>query len=142
MPISACTSRSGRSRGSSTASGLEGACHCIRRFTRAGPFWPHFLGEADWRSTGCTASWCHRLCSISNLKEIPFCVMNEICDDRCQDKCGLISTLAIALFRTSRFTVILFCTFRPQRKPHLLRRWPNSARFVFQLLIDRHDFSY
>ena len=38
MPISACTSRSGRSRGSSTASGLEGASHCICRFTRAGPF--------------------------------------------------------------------------------------------------------
>ena len=29
MPISACTSRSGRSRGSSTASGLEGASHCL-----------------------------------------------------------------------------------------------------------------
>ena len=38
MPISACTSRSGRRRGLSTASGLEGASHCIRRFTRAGPF--------------------------------------------------------------------------------------------------------
>jgi len=40
MLISVCTSRSctGRSRGSSTASGLEGASHCIRRFTRAGPF--------------------------------------------------------------------------------------------------------
>ena len=38
VPISACTSRSGRSRGSSTASGLEGASHCIRRFTRARPF--------------------------------------------------------------------------------------------------------
>jgi len=38
MQISACTSRSGRSRGSSTASGLEGASHCIRCFTRAGPF--------------------------------------------------------------------------------------------------------
>jgi len=38
MPIFACTSRSGRSRGSSTASGLEGTSHCIRRFTRAGPF--------------------------------------------------------------------------------------------------------
>ena len=25
--------------------------------------WTHFLGEVDWRSTGCTASWCHRLCS-------------------------------------------------------------------------------
>ena len=29
--------------------------------------WTHFLGEVDWCSTGCTASWCHRLCSISNL---------------------------------------------------------------------------
>ena len=38
MPISACTSRSGRSRGSSTASSLEGASHCIRCFTRARPF--------------------------------------------------------------------------------------------------------
>jgi len=38
MPISAFTSRSGRSRGSSTASGLEGASHCIRRFSRPGPF--------------------------------------------------------------------------------------------------------
>ena len=38
MPISACTSRSGRSRGTSTASGLEGASHCIRLFIRAGPF--------------------------------------------------------------------------------------------------------
>ena len=38
MLISACISRSGISRGSSTASGLEGACHCIRRSTRAGPF--------------------------------------------------------------------------------------------------------
>jgi len=35
MLISACTSCSGRSRGSSTASGLECASHCIRRFTRA-----------------------------------------------------------------------------------------------------------
>jgi len=38
MQISARTSRSGRSRGSSTANGLEGASHCFRRFTRAGPF--------------------------------------------------------------------------------------------------------
>jgi len=38
MPIYACTSRSGRSRRSSTASGLKGASNCIRRFTRAGPF--------------------------------------------------------------------------------------------------------
>ena len=29
--------------------------------------WTHFLVEMDWRSTGCTASWCHRLCSIPNL---------------------------------------------------------------------------
>jgi len=41
MPISACTSRSCRSRGSSTASGLEGASHYIRRFTCAGPFLLH-----------------------------------------------------------------------------------------------------
>ena len=38
MLISACTSRFCRSRGSSMASGLEGASHCIRRITRAGPF--------------------------------------------------------------------------------------------------------
>jgi len=38
MPNSACTCRSGRSRVSSTASGLEGASHCIRLFIRAGPF--------------------------------------------------------------------------------------------------------
>ena len=38
MPISACTSRSSRSRGSLTASSLQGASHCIRRFTRAGLF--------------------------------------------------------------------------------------------------------
>ena len=66
MPIYACTFRSGRSRGSSTTSGLEVASHCIRRFTRAGPFLLdaslHFLGEVDWCLTGCTASWCHRLC--------------------------------------------------------------------------------
>jgi len=37
MPISACTSHSSRSRGSSTASGLKGTSHYIRRFTRAGP---------------------------------------------------------------------------------------------------------
>jgi len=35
MLISIGTSRSGRSRGSSTASGLEGASRCIRRFTLA-----------------------------------------------------------------------------------------------------------
>jgi len=36
-----------------TASGLEGASHCIRRFTRAGPFLlDAFFGEVDWRSTG------------------------------------------------------------------------------------------
>jgi len=29
--------------------------------------WTHFLGEVDWCSTGCTASWCHRLSSIPNL---------------------------------------------------------------------------
>ena len=34
--------------------------------------WMHYLGhgevtEVDWCSTGCTASWCHRLCSIPNL---------------------------------------------------------------------------
>jgi len=23
--------------------------------------WTHFLGAVDWRSTGCTASWCHRM---------------------------------------------------------------------------------
>jgi len=34
--------------------------------------------------------------------EFPFCVSNEICDE----KCGLISTLVIALFRTSSLTVI------------------------------------
>ena len=27
----------------------------------------HFPGEVDWCSTDCTASWCHRLCSIPNL---------------------------------------------------------------------------
>jgi len=30
--------------------------------------------------------------------EFPMCVSNEICDDRRQKKCGLISTLVIALF--------------------------------------------
>jgi len=45
--------------------------------------------------------------------EFSFSVSNEICDDRRQKKCGLISTLVIALFRTSGF-----------------------------ILIDRHDFSY
>ena len=29
--------------------------------------WTNFPGEVDWRSTGCTASCCHRLCSIPNL---------------------------------------------------------------------------
>jgi len=68
MPISASASRSGRSRGLSTASGLEGASHCIRRFTCAGPFLLDvFLGEVDWCSTGCTASCCHRLRSTPNL---------------------------------------------------------------------------
>jgi len=38
LPIYAYTSRSGRRRDSSTANGLEGASHCIHRFTRAGPF--------------------------------------------------------------------------------------------------------
>jgi len=41
----------------------------------------------------------------------PDCVSNEICDDRCQKQCGLISTLVIALFRTSGFTVILIHKF-------------------------------
>ena len=38
MSSSACTSGSGRSKGSWTASGLEGASYCICRFTRAVPF--------------------------------------------------------------------------------------------------------
>jgi len=96
--------------------------------------WTYFLGEVDWCSTGCTASWCHRFCSIQNLAisahlrashhRVPslFRVLNEICDDRRQEKCGLISTLAIALFRASGFTVIPFRKFRTQQKPHLLRR--------------------
>jgi len=29
--------------------------------------WTRFLDEVDWCSIGCTASWCHRLCSIPNL---------------------------------------------------------------------------
>ena len=59
MPISACTSRSSRSRGSSTASSLEGASHCIHTCTSLDHFcFTHFLGEVDWCSTGCTASWC------------------------------------------------------------------------------------
>jgi len=37
MLISACTSRSSRSRGSSTASGLQGTSHCFCRFILAGP---------------------------------------------------------------------------------------------------------
>jgi len=47
------------------------------------------------------------------IAEFPFCVSNEICDDRRQEKFGLISTLVIALFRTFGFTVILFRKFRP-----------------------------
>ena len=45
--------------------------------------------------------------------EFPFCVSNEICDDRRQDKCNLISLLVVALFRTFGFTVILIRKFRP-----------------------------
>jgi len=56
------------------------------------------------------------------ILEFPFCVSNEISDDRRQKKCCLISTLVIALLRTSGITVILIRKFRPQRKPHLLRR--------------------
>ena len=66
MPIYACTSRSGRSRGSSTASGLEGASHAVLPVLDRS-YWTHFLVEVDWCSTGWTASWCHRLCSIPNL---------------------------------------------------------------------------
>jgi len=29
--------------------------------------WMHFVSEVDWCSIGCTASWCHRLCSIPYL---------------------------------------------------------------------------
>jgi len=76
-------------------------------------------------STGCTASWCHRLCSILNLAfqhifellitEFPFFVPNGICNYRRQEKCDLISTLVIALFRISGFSVILICKFRPRK---------------------------
>ena len=134
MPISACTSRSGRSRGSSTARGLEGASHCIRLFIRAGPF----LLDAFPRWSGLVFNRLHCVLVSSSLLnskfsissaifelliiEFPFCVSNEICDDRRQKKCGLISTLVIALFRTSGFTVILIRKFWSQWKPHLLRR--------------------
>ena len=59
-----------------------------------------------------------------------------------KNKCVFISTLVIALFRTSGFTMILICKFWPQRKSHLLWRQPDPTWFVCHLLIDHHDFSY
>jgi len=48
MPISACTSRFGRSRGSSRASDLEGASLCIRRLNRAGAFLVERISSVKW----------------------------------------------------------------------------------------------
>ena len=84
-------------RVSSTASGLEGTSHCIRRFARAGPFlldtFPRLNGLV-FNQLHCVSGWCHRLCSIPNLAfqahprashhRVPFFVLNEICDDRRQ----------------------------------------------------------
>jgi len=70
MQISACTSRSGRSRGSSTASGLEGASHCIRCFTRAGPF----LLDAFPRWSGLVFNWLHCILVSSSLLHPKFSI--------------------------------------------------------------------
>jgi len=56
------------------------------------------------------------------LMELHFRVLNEICDDRRQEKCGVISTLVIALIKKSSFTVVPLRKFRPHQKPYLLRR--------------------
>jgi len=63
MPISACNSCSGRSRGSSTASGLESTSHCIRCFTRAGPF----LLDASSRWSGLVFNRLHCVLVLSSL---------------------------------------------------------------------------
>jgi len=69
MPISPCTSCSSRSRGSSTASSLEGASHCASAVSPVLDCfcWTHFIGDVDWCSTGCIASWCHHLCFSPNV---------------------------------------------------------------------------
>ena len=67
IPISAGTFRSGRSRGSSTAAvwkALPTASAVLPVLDHS--CWTQFLGEVDLCSTNCTASWCHRLCSIPN----------------------------------------------------------------------------
>jgi len=154
MPISAWTSRSGSSRRSSKASGLEGASHCIRPCYPCWTIHVERISSVKWIDVQPVALrlvvFAFAPFQILHFKRIfglliiklPFCVSNEICDDGRQEKCGLISMLVIALFWTSGFTVILNGEFRPFRKPHLLRRYTDSNWFVFHLLIDRHDFSY
>jgi len=116
---------------SSTASGLEGACHCIHSFTRAGPFVlkaVSFCSGPVFNRLCCVwPSRCHRLCSIPDLAFkayvrapgrlwVPFFdVSNEICDDRALKVVSLISMLVITarLFRTSSFTLVHIRKFRP-----------------------------
>ena len=58
--------------------------------------------------------------------EFSFCVSKEICDDRRQKKCGLISTLIIALFRTygalltPGYLLALLNTLHPAHEMHLV----------------------
>ena len=89
MPISTRTSRSGRSRGSSTASGLEGASHCILWFTRAGPFvlnaFPRWSGQVfDWLHYVLVSSrhdfsyLLHQHCRVTSLRIIQFPCMSWI----------------------------------------------------------------
>ena len=138
MP-NACTSCSGRSRRSSTANGV-GRRFPLPKVEKALPTataavspvldhfcWTHFLGEVNWCSTGCTQRRRSVIAfapfQIQHFKrifklltiEFSLCVSNKICDDRCQEKCSTTSTLVIALFRTSGFTVILIRKFRPWR---------------------------
>jgi len=153
MLISACTSQSSRNRGSSTSSGLGASFHCICCFTRAGPF---LLGTFPrWSGLVFNQSHCVLVPSlylILNLAfqahlwashhNIPFSCFEWICDDRHHKKCGLISIVVIAFFWNSGFTLIPFRKFRVQQKSHLLQRYLHPTWFIFQLLIDSHDFSY
>ena len=120
LPIYTCTSRSGRSRGSSTASSLQGASHCIRCFTRAGPFMLNVFSR--WGGLVCNWlhwSWCPRLWSILNLvfqahhqashHGVPFVCFEWNLWCQAPKKKRFDRYPGHALFWTSSFIVILIC---------------------------------
>ena len=122
MPISACTSCSGRIRGSSTASGLEGASHCIRRFISAGPFFRGPDVQRCWWVQGCKEIDPKGVYTHSNTRK---CTREHTHKKKANTREHIFLVFASSFFAWKRLKKNSFHTFsRCMKRP--FRTWHNS----------------